>query len=106
MPTPKCYPSNAAKQKAYRHRLAQVRNAEQRAKGFPAVSPIPTIPGTRRWNAQMLLARTALQDVCQEMDAYYADRTDTWQQGDKGDDLQERMQLLEDILDQLDNILV
>jgi len=63
------------------------------------------MPGTRRWNAQMHLARVVLQEACQEMDAYYTDRTDTWQQGEKGEDLQERIQSIEDILDQLDSIL-
>lgn len=105
MPTPKCYPSNAAKQRAYRNRQAQARNQEQRAKGLPPVSPIPTMPGTRRWNAQVHLALAALQAAHQEMDAYYDDRSEAWQEGEKGRDLQERLQSIEDILDQLDSIL-
>ncbi len=99
MPTPKQYKSNAVRQKAYRTRQALARQNERHVKGLPPAPLIPTLPAARRWSALATLAQEALHTIRDEMDAYYNDRTETWQQSERGEALLERIQSLEDLLD-------
>src|SRR5579859_6251530 len=74
MPQQRRYEDNAAKQRAYRARQAQARREEQQAKGLPPAPPLPTLPGTARWQALLTQARLALETARDEMQAYYEDR--------------------------------
>ena len=51
MPTPRRYANPAQRQAAYRERLAEARKQELQAKGIPPMPAIPTMPGSRRWDA-------------------------------------------------------
>lgn len=104
MPTPKRYPTNAARQRAYRNRTALANQKERQAKGLPTAPPIPTIPAERRWTALIEHSRMALQTARDEMDDYYTDRTETWQESDRGERLLERIQLLDSLLEQFDGL--
>jgi len=105
MPAPKKYDDNAAKQCAYRERLAQARNDERRAKGLPSAPAIPSIPAARRWQAQMQQARGLLQAAHQEMSDYYTDRSDAWQESGNGDDFQARMESVDELVNLLNDLL-
>ena len=104
MPTPLQHLNIAAKQKAYRARQAQVRNQEQLAKGMPRAAPISTMPSPKRWNAQIELARVALETVQQEMQDYHADRSELWQESEKGADFLQRVEAIEEMLQQFDTL--
>ena len=93
------YPDNAAKQRAYRARQTQARRADQQAKGLPPAPALPTLPSRARWQA--LLAQV-LETARDEIQAYYDDRSETWQQGERAALLQDQLDSLGQALDELD----
>ena len=101
MPTPKQHADNAAKQRAYRQRQREALAAAQKAKGLPPAPPIPTMPGTARWTAMMTAAYDLLNSAEAEMTAYYDDRTEQWQESDKGNEFERRLDNLREIVEQL-----
>jgi hypothetical protein len=102
MPQQRHYLDNAAKQRAYRARQAEARRAEQQAKGLPPAPPLPTLPGRARWQALLTQARLALETAHDEMHAYYEDRSEAWQQGERAAALAEQIDQLEVVLNDLD----
>ena len=102
MPTPRRYSDPAARQRAYRERQAQARLAERTLKGLPATPLLATIPGERRWQTLLEQARTALSCMHTEMQAYYEDRSETWQEGERGEALLERLDSVEALLSDLE----
>ncbi len=104
MPTPQIYANPAEKQKAYRARQEAARRQLLQAKNLPPAPAIPTIPGEARWQALNAHAIAALQTIQSEMQAYYDDRSETWQESDKGEEFQERIDALSDRLDEWTDI--
>lgn len=102
MPTPRQYSTQAERQAAYRKRQAEARRQEQQAKGLPALPAVPTLPGDKRWSAMQEQARALLQTMQEEMQAYYDERSEQWQESDKGEAMQERLDALESIITDLD----
>jgi hypothetical protein len=89
----------AEKQRAYRDRL------KQRAAGqLPAAPILSNIPPERRWKALQEQARHALQTMLDEMEAYRDERSDTWQESERGESFQERMEALESVIAELDEL--
>jgi hypothetical protein len=62
------------------------------------------MPGDRRWNALLEHSRAALACVRDEMQSYYQDRTHTWQESERGESLPSRIEQLDDILSELDEL--
>ncbi len=102
MPQQRRHQDNAAKQRAYRARQAQARCAEQQAKGLPPVAPLPTLPSRSRWQALLTQAQLALQTARDEMQAYYEDRSEAWQVGERAAALAEQIDQLGVVLDELE----
>jgi hypothetical protein len=102
MPQQRRYEDNAAKQRAYRARQAQARREEQQAKGLPAAPPLPS---RARWQALLTQARLALETTRDEMHAYYEDRSEAWQQGERAATLAEQIDQLEVVLNELEALL-
>lgn len=102
MPTPKKHATPAARQAAWRARHAEARDRERAEKGLPPAPAIPTMPGTARWNALLVQARAAIGTAQEEMQAYFDDRSEEWQGGERGEALQERIDALEAILTDLE----
>lgn len=98
MPTPRQHSSPAAKQKAYRERQEVARLTALEAKNLPPAPAIPTMAGERRWAALAVQAQSALETVQREMHDYHYERSETWQDGDKGDAFQERLDRLDELL--------
>ena len=98
MPTPRQHSSPAERQKAYRQRVEAARLAALEAKGLPPAPALPTMPGERRWAALAAQAKTALETIQREMQDYYDERSEAWQEGDKGNAFQERLDRLDDFL--------
>jgi len=96
------YPDAAAKQRAYRARQTQARRAEQEAKGLPPTPPLSTLPSRARWQALLDGARLFLETARDEMETYYEDRSEVWQQGERAAALQDRLDALAQALDTLD----
>ncbi|MGH2345481.1 MAG: hypothetical protein ACRDG4_09670 [Chloroflexota bacterium] len=98
------YPDNAAKQAAYRTRQTQARHEERQRKGLPPAAPIPTLPSRARWQALLEHARHALETARDEIQAYYDDRSEAWQDGERAVTLQEQLDGLGQVLDDLDAV--
>ena len=101
MPQPKLYDSAAARQAAYRSRCEQERQNELTAKGLPPMPAISSMPGWSRWNAALLMAQEMLSLTLEEMHGYYDDRSESWQNSERGEEHQEKVSSVEAVLDAL-----
>ena len=102
MPQAREHADNAAKQRAYRQRQAEARRTEREAKGLPTAAPIPTMPSNARWITMAAHARETLTTMQAEMQAYYDERSEQWQDSEKGEDFQRRLDALESVLSEMD----
>jgi hypothetical protein len=94
----------AERQRRFRERQTAARAQEQKQKGLPPTPIIPTMPSSMRWAALIVQARAALETCREEMESYYDDRSDRWQESERGSDMQERIQKLENALSELDDL--
>jgi hypothetical protein len=88
MPTPKQYDSNADRQRAFRQRQRDARTAAL-VNNAPPPPAVATMPGIHRWKALHDQARAAIQIMAEEMRGYYDDRSEQWQESDRGEAFQE-----------------
>src|SRR5471030_264933 len=101
MPQPRRHVSAAARQVAYRARTEQARQHAASAKGFPSLPPLATMPGWPRWHATFRMAHDLIDGAVSEMRDYYDDRSDAWQESERGEDHQERIASVEAVLEVL-----
>ena len=80
MPTPRKHASHAQRQAAYRRR-------RQRLDG----PSFPAVPGYPRWARMAAWMHGTLEGVRWEMDAYYRDRSERWQQSDRAEPFVEQL---------------
>ena len=99
MARPRKHKDNAQKQAAYRHRSRLALSKQLAGKGLPALPSIPTVPGWSRWNQAIPHAESLVTLVQTEMEAYYDDRSETWQEGERGDEFQQKLQDLSNVTD-------
>ena len=92
------YATNAERQAAYRKRLAQ-----RERSGI--VSGLPKRPGHARWNQAIPKACRLLEIVRDEMQDYFDERSERWQDSERGQDLQGRIDSLSAIVDDIDGLL-
>lgn len=104
MPTPKQHEDAAARQRAYRERQAAAREAELKAKGLPVAPPISTMPSKARWTALEAQAKATLQTLRDEMENYHSERSESWQESERGEAFGDRIQALDEILSALDEL--
>jgi hypothetical protein len=105
MPQQKRHPSNAARQAAFRARREQVRQAELAAKGLPSLPAISSMPGWTRWNASFQAANALIVESLSEMQDYFDDRSESWQESDRGEEYQEKITCVEAVVDALSDLL-
>ena len=105
MPEIRRYASNAARQAAYRRRVADQRRAELAVQGLPALPAVAVIPGHPRWRALIAQAHVLLETVQREMAAYHADRSAGWQESERGEGFQERLQEVEEAGQRVEELL-
>lgn len=106
MPQPRGHASSAARQAAYRKRCGTAHSLVLAAKGLPQLPAIPMIAGRARWNASLMAAHTLATTVMDEMQAYYDDRSENWQESAKGEEHQEKIAAVEAVLEALDELLI
>jgi hypothetical protein len=87
-----------------KQRQQEARRQEQALKGLPALPQIATLPGYPRWRAALASARTLVEQVQEEMAAYYEERSEVWQEGDGGVQFLERQEALEALLSQWEEV--
>jgi len=64
----------------------------------PAVS---AMPGQARWTALLAQAQWALAQVSQEMQEYYDERSEAWQESERGADFAQRLEAVQEVLEGL-----
>ena len=101
MPQQRKYESPAQRQAAYRARREQACASQLRERGLPALSAISTMPGTIRWNAMFRHAEQMLCTAQAEMADYFDDRSEAWQESDRGAAHQERLCAVEALVEAL-----
>lgn len=105
MPQPRCHENQAQRQQAYRQRSATARQQQLAARALPPLPALPAMPGHRRWRALFQLAHWALHAAGDEMQAYYDDRSETWQESDNAEALLEQIALVEQALEPLEELM-
>lgn len=99
MPTPRKYANRAEQQAAYRRRLAERAVAAAGGRASP-----PTQPGPRRWRALLRQALQGLETVQEEMESYYDQRSERWQESERGEALLERLQSVQEVKTALEEL--
>ena len=105
MPTPRRHTHQAARQAAYRQRLAEARRKEQEAKGLPPLPAVASLPGHRRWQALVRPADLLLHTVQEEMQDYFHERSEAWQQGERGEAFLESLQAVQEAQSSAEELL-
>jgi hypothetical protein len=104
MPQKRKHQSDSARQAAYRARVESARKAELAERGLPPLPRLPSLPGSARWKAALGRAVQLLNLVHDEMAGYYEDRSEVWQESDRGTAHQERVEILEELLTTLEEL--
>ena len=100
------YESNAQRQAAYRLRMQHARNEQLSARSLPPLPAIPAMPGNARWRDSLRQAHWLMETTASEMQAYSDERSEEWQEGDKGELFTNRTESLHDLLEDLDELIV
>lgn len=105
MPQPRKYANRAAQQAAYRARQENALQVTLALKGLPSLPVIATMPGWARWNASFRSAHEMIADTLGEMQDYFEDRSQSWQDGERGEEHQEKIASVEAVVDALSDLL-
>jgi hypothetical protein len=105
MPQPAKYPNRAARQAAYRARCQQSARDQAKQRGLPPLPPLPTLPGTARWKAALTLAYRLVEEVGEQMQTYFDERSQTWQESDRAQDFIARLEAVEQAREAIDPLL-
>ncbi len=105
MPQERKHTSSAERQAAYRARCEQVRRQSACIRGLPPLPCVPSIPGWARWNATLRMAHDLIEGALSEMQDYYNERSDAWQQSERGEQHQERTACAETVLETLEPLI-
>ena len=65
---------------------------------------LSNFPGTVRWNAVIRRCSDLLALIRDESASYYDDRSEAWQEGERGEAHTERVEALTEIVDALEQI--
>ncbi len=90
MPQPRKFATPALRQRAYR---ARKRAALASYASNPATAPAR--PGPARWKALLTHAELLLQTAQREMERYFEERSENWQESERGETFLERIENLE-----------
>lgn len=104
MPQPRRYENQAQRQQAYRQRHAATRQAQLAARALPAKPVLPTKPGQRRWPALLGQARVMVEATAAELQEYYDDRSQQWQESDRGEAFLSRLEALQELAAAFDEV--
>ena len=105
MSEPRKYLTNADRQRAWRQRQQAAQQQHLSQRGLPALPALPTLAGTPRWNAGLAMAQALVAMVHQEMTDYAQQRSQRWQEGERGAEFSERLEAVEELCSQFEQIL-
>jgi hypothetical protein len=93
MPTPRQYATAAERQAAYRQR----RTMQERSRNEAGPTGLALLPGPRRWRALSRSVQEQLERLEREMQEYYDQRSESWQESERGERHLEQLQVLPDL---------
>ena len=96
----------ARRQSKFRKRQQEARRREQASKGLPSMPKITTMPGTDRWQATIEAAELLLSQAADEMNGYYADRSETWKESYAAEEHRQREKAITKIANALDEMVM
>ena len=105
MPRPREHATPAARQAAYRLRCKQGRQATRMVQIVPSHPAIPAVPGRPRWDALATTAHELIASRLHEMQEYYDDRSERWQESERGEQYQEQIDSTEAVLEALGDLI-
>ena len=104
MPQQRKYQTNSARQAAYRCRQVKSRKQELTDPRLPSLPAISSIPGRVRWNTVIRRCTDLLALVRDEATSYYEDRSEAWQEGDRGEAHAEKVERLTELVETLEDM--
>ena len=104
MPQIKKYQSNAQRQAAYRNRWTKEPLNLFAAQELPSSTATPRPPGERQWSQRMKQAGLILENISEEMRSHYQSRSERWQESERGEAFDERIQAVEELRESLQEI--
>ena len=104
MPRPKLHRDHAARQAAYRRRQEVARERERGDTGLPPLPVLATVPGHARWTQAIAQAQSLLTCVVEEMQAYFDERSEAWQESERGNAHQERIEAVQEVVETLEAV--
>lgn len=97
MPRTRKYQTNGERQAAYRRRCAQVTDV-----GVCAL--LPSALGRRRWRAMVNKALLLLEGAASEMQEYFDQHSESWQESQAGESLAEMLESVQDAVASVEDI--
>jgi len=97
--------TNAQRQAAYRCRTQQAREKQLLDRSLPPLPAIPSIPGNARWNAALRQAKWFVETTAGEMQEYYEERSEPWQESERGTTFEERLNAVQEMLSNLEEFI-
>ena len=104
MARPRKHPSGAARQAAYRRRQAEGEPLALSRSGAPVASAAPG-PGWRRWKALLQQANVLLRATRAEMQQYLEQKSESWQDSERGETLVTRLEAVDEAQALLDELV-
>jgi hypothetical protein len=104
MSQPPKYGSGAERQAAYRRRRAQAEATSTRQTPIAPLPSISSVPGTIRWRQVLDHAIRIVAATRDEMQTYHDERTERWQESERAGDFLDRLTLIEQIAEQLEEV--
>ncbi len=104
MPQKRKYENDGARQAAYRHRKAEARKQELADPRLPSLPALSNMPSTVRWNTGIRQCCVLLALIRDEAAAFYDDRSETWQEGGRGEIHAERVETLTGFIEGLQDL--
>ena len=65
---------------------------------------VPSLPGTSRWRARHKLVITLFETMQDEMQDYFDERTEVWQQGERDETMAQRIGTLSELVDAVESL--
>lgn len=106
MPEIRKYQTNAQRQAAYRQRARQARDRQLAQRGLPPLPAIQVLPGHARWKMALRHAATLVEATTDEMAEYYEERSEAWQESERGEMFADRLSAAQELLSSLDELCI
>ena len=91
--------TNAQRQAAYRRRRRALIDDLLTMRGLPSLPALSTVPGWPRWKEAMARIAAQIEVIEAEMDDYYNQRSQRWQESEQAEAFSENLDLLRALLE-------